>query len=343
MGNSLGANLSVQLDQKGPVAGGSKLTGRIYINVEKEIPADSIVVKFSGHEKTQCVSGGATAAITSDKHKLVSINHVLHHFDNGRANEGQYEYPFEIIIPTGLPGKLGVVRDKDKVFKRPWFVIEYFLEARLYREGISNKNTVRNSHEIFLSDPVNFWNKTPSFNEPITRPLFSCCFKTGQMTLLANVDSTNILMDDKFQIEYAIRNESSAKVQKINIKVKEIREHKTGNTVRYESSILQEQEIPEQKIQNSTGSNFVNISVSNVDFLRNAIKSETVQVSSVFPSYLGQLIQIRHVVEVKVITNHSNFQVDIPIRLVRNQEDNFKGIYVCMYVCMYRYMHPYAG
>jgi hypothetical protein len=41
------------------------------------------------------------------------------------------------------------------------------------------------------------------------------------MTLLVNVDTTNIHMNENFQIEYAIQDESTAKVLRVEIEVKE--------------------------------------------------------------------------------------------------------------------------
>jgi hypothetical protein len=87
-----------------------------------------------------------------------------------------------------------------------FFVIEYFLESTLRRQGIMTWD-VKNSQEILLSDAPYYTVRTPSFMEPITRPVSFCCYRTGTMTLLANVDSINVSNNDIIQIEYAIRND----------------------------------------------------------------------------------------------------------------------------------------
>jgi hypothetical protein len=331
MGNSIGADLSVQIDQKGPVSGGEKLTGIIYLNVERKISADSLIVKFYGQESTQCVDLYAGEDVLKEKDRFFCLNYVLHRFNNRLANKGQYEYPFKIIIPMGLPGKFGVKHDKDNWIKGSWFVVEYFLEARLHREGILGCQ-VKNKHEILLSDPpVNHQSKTPSSIEPIIRPVFFCgCYKTGKMTLLANVDTTTILMGDNFQIEYAIRNESTAKVQRIEIVVWEICKFEARDegliclrSLKKKNSSI----IHKQQIQVSGGSDYFD-SMDSINSLFKADKAITAQVSSAYPSYHGRLIDVSHFIELKFITTKlsKNFQIDIPITLVRNQDEIFKGI-----------------
>jgi hypothetical protein len=213
MGNSIGANVSVQLNQDKEVCGGSTLGGTIYLDVEKDsISADSLNVRFYGHESTQITRATNNGdQINLAKHELVCLDYVLYSF-NGEVNRGRYEYPFEITLPIGLPGKQGFKQptsDLTMFQKRPdFFVIEYFVEGSLRRSGMLTWD-VKNSQEILLlSDPPYYKVKTPSFIEPITRPVSFCgCYRTGTVTLLANVDSMNLFINDKIHIEYAIRNE----------------------------------------------------------------------------------------------------------------------------------------
>jgi hypothetical protein len=81
---------------------------------------------------------------------------VLYRF-NGQVNKGRYEYPFEITLPVCLLGKQGFKQPsfRDGFLQRQqpdFFVIEYFLEARLHRYGMM-KWDVKNAQEILLSDP----------------------------------------------------------------------------------------------------------------------------------------------------------------------------------------------
>jgi hypothetical protein len=188
MGNGQsGAQVSVQLNQDGGlICGGSKLSGTVYLNVEKDsITADSLNVKFYGHEATQVQyqesyvgSDGKSNRRTvtvRELHQLVCVDYVLcKNYTNSVVLKGRYEYPFEITLPDFLPGKQG------QKYGGNWFVIEYFLEARLHRSGMLTFD-VKNSQEILLSDkPFESIEKTPSFIEPICRPVyFFCCYKTG--------------------------------------------------------------------------------------------------------------------------------------------------------------------
>jgi hypothetical protein len=257
MGNaqSIGAYLSVQLnhDQNQVVSGGSRLSGIVYLEIIKDsVAADSLDVKFYGHENTQIlVSGGEGGAYPiQDKHELICLNYVLCRFNNGEVKRGRYEFPFKILLPVGLPGKQGV-KPRGNSGTGYWFVIEYFLEARLHRNGITQWD-VKNSLEIFLQDPPYYSSpKIPSCITPVSESvLFCCCYKTGTMTLLANVDSTNVFVNDLFNVEYAVRNDSTSKVEKILIRVKELHLFRAKSSMlfqnyveHFESTIIHTQRI----------------------------------------------------------------------------------------------------
>jgi hypothetical protein len=238
---SIGAHLSLQLDQKDQsINGGSKLTGTIYLDVEQDsISADSLNLKFCGHEATQ-VSLAETKNRGVQKEKdhrqaneqrdLVSEDYVVSSY-NGRVNKGRYEYPFEITLPVNLPGKQG-----ERIGSN-WYVVEYFLEARLHRNGVLTWD-VSDSKEIFLTNPQPCNSaKTPSFIEPISRPVHFCClYKTGAMTLLANVNSIDVFSKDMLQVEYVVRNESSARIKALEISIKEVRRFKAKGQSHHKSS-----------------------------------------------------------------------------------------------------------
>lgn len=284
--NSIGANLSVQLNQGQVICGGSKLRGTIYLSVEKDsVSADSLNVKFYGLESTQVyVSGGESSTRYNEQHQIIGVEYVLSRF-GGQVNRGRYEYPFEITLPIGLPGKQGnIYNGTVKNTYHHWFVVEYFLEARLHRHGMM-KWDVKNSQEIFMSDPPYYSTKIPSFMEPITqRVLFCGCHKTGTMTLQANVDSTNVFINDKFQIEFAVRNDSTSKVVAIEISVIETAHFSARRYHHNYSSI-----IHSQRITNCSEYNNIPKSDSSIDSLRKAVKVIEVNIP-----YLRSRLPSRH-------------------------------------------------
>jgi hypothetical protein len=325
MGNSIGANLSVQLNQDNEVCSGSTLSGTIYLDIEKDsVAADSLNIKFYGQERSQVVvSNGQAVATYTDKHRFISLDYVLHNF-NGEVNRGRYEYPFEIILPVGLPGKQGI-KSPQTLFStkdQNWFVIEYFLEARLHRNGMLEWDA-KNNQEILLSDPPYYNTKIPSFIEPISLPVFfGCCYKTGTMTLLANVDSKNVFINDTFQVEYAVRNESTSTVEKIEINVREIHHFRARCRDYIKSTI-----IHKQQIKGGSGSANFHISDSSIDSLRKAVKVCTAKIPNVRPSYNGRLGDVWYVVEVQAFTSlgTQNPLVTIPMTVLRNRV-NFAGV-----------------
>lgn len=204
-----------------------------------------------------------------------------------------------------------------------WFVIEYFLEARLHRKGMMTWD-VKNSQEILLSDKPHYsTQKIPSFIEPISRPVyFCCCHKTGTMTLLANVDTTNVFVNDVLQIEYAARNDSTSSVKGFKISVQRTEHfHAHGHgafksTTIYQQQIESKSELLDKKFPDSS-----------VESLRRAVQTIGVKIPDERPSYHGYLGNVSYVVEVRIQTPmcSMNPEVTIPIVLLRNRAD-FAGI-----------------
>jgi hypothetical protein len=343
MGNSIGANISVQLNQDQAIYGGSKLTGTIYLNVDKEyISADSLNVKFYGREVCQVeIRDGENGVIgETAQSELICLDFVLHRF-NGRALKGRFEFPFEFVLPAGLPGKQGVRGRKLMswgAYDGNWLLVEYFLEARLHRNGFMVSD-IKNSREILLSDPPYYSTKIPSFMEPISLPVFFCkCYKTGTMTLLANVDTINVFVNEMLQIEFAVRNDSTSKVQAVEVTVKAIhqfavplrgydltmqfmggsRTHATYNTT---SNVLF------QRIASTGAPNEFRMPDSNVDSLSKLLKVTSGNIPNIRPSYNGHFGSVRYVVDVKVITaiGTKDLEICIPITVLRNRAD-FRGI-----------------
>jgi hypothetical protein len=297
--NQSGAQVSVQLNQDGGlICGGSKLSGTVYLNVEKDsVKADSLNVKFYGHEATQVqyqesYSGSEGKAETrtvtvQEQHQLVCVDYVLcNNYANCEVLKGRYEYPFEITLPDFLPGKQG------QKYGGNWFVIEYLLEARLHRSGLLTFD-VKNSQEILLSDkPYEIIEKTPSFIEPICRPVyFFCCYKTGTMTLLANVDTTTVFMKDILRIEYAVRNDSTSTVKAVEINIKKIEQFHAQHHAQVLTS-----SIYKQRIESSTGLDNFSFPDKNLESLHKAVRGieATIPNENGRPSYNGFLGSVRN-------------------------------------------------
>ncbi len=212
MGNSSGAFLAVQLHPNQIISGGHTVRGCVYLTIDKDnVTADSLNVLLVGRERT-CVtytvsSGSGEHQRTerreaTQEHCFLSMDCVLAIFPGGTVPRGRYEFPFEMALPPGLPGKFDAldVRDSDEYFR-----VQYFLEARLHRRGVLMWD-VKNDIELFVVDPPHPLIITPSFVEPRTMPVFfCCCMKRGSMTLMGSVDSVNVNAGGQVQVGYAIQ------------------------------------------------------------------------------------------------------------------------------------------
>jgi hypothetical protein len=308
MGNSTSsneANFSFTLNQEDLFNGGSQLHGTLYLNIDKDsISADNLNLKFYGLESTSIEYEVNVGEDTSTRHEkkdyqLICIDCVLFRF-NGQATRGRYAYPFSFNLPVGLPGSQG-----SRIIGNCFF-IEYFLEAKLHRNGMMVWDC-KKTLDIVIKDPPYYSTKIPSALEPISKPVYFCgCFKTGTMTLIANIDSTNVFTDEIFQIDYIVQNNSSSKVLFIEIDVREIH-HFRADIRSYNKTST----VHKQRIRGTTGPSSFDICFQNMR-----------------PSYIGRLGSVEYVIDVRVITHFLSTSflskllvVSIPIVVLRNRKD----------------------
>lgn len=220
---STGAVLSVQVETQG-ACGGQRLRGKVFLDVSKDmIPATSLNIQFYGVETTHvynAFSGEDEPNYWEECHEFFGIEIALQNFHNECVTKGRYVFPFDFQLPVGLPGKQGVRTGTNDSF----FVVEYFLQAHLHRNGNLVANA-KNRTEVFLSDtPFVAYAKFPAFVEPITELIGSCCCGiVGSVTIAAHIDSTHVCIGEKLKIEYGVQNDSSKGLDAVEIRIREIR------------------------------------------------------------------------------------------------------------------------
>ena len=95
---------------------GSTVTGKIYIQIYKQFPAERLILKIEGKEKwkwtetrTRTVGHGEhkrheTYEVKFDEsHIVFNFNQVIYYFNNGWIPPGQYVYPFSFVLPKECP------------------------------------------------------------------------------------------------------------------------------------------------------------------------------------------------------------------------------------------------
>lgn len=329
---SVGAALFVQLDNNGPIIGGGQISGRVYLSVDKDnVSADSLNVKFYGREATKVqytVQNGDNTETRSafDDRIILCIDCVLAIFPK-YVTRGRYEFPFCMKVPFGLPGKQGTRVGSD------WFVIEYFLEARLNRLGMFAWD-VHNHQEILLLDPPSPI-KIPSFVPPVTKPInFCCCIEKGTVTVLANCDDTNINSGEQFNVDYSIHNESEATIKALEIRIDQTMRFTADGHVNHCTNTMYKLRIDESQLQGIDKMERHGDGVVPLDYaaIFQQLMAQTRRATFNFPvcrsSMRGQLGTIHHALVVRVATPFcvDDPELHIPLTVINGPQVAFQGM-----------------
>lgn len=326
--------IAVQIDAHGPVFGGGQLAGKVYLSVPTNgYSADTLNLKFYGREATAVVyhehhNKRRTRKVAHGESPIVVLDLPLARFPNGQVEKGNYEFPFLFTLPYGLPGKQG-----SKTPNASYYVIEYFLEARLHRPGWL-KWDVTNHQEVFLMDPPESSVATPTFNEPVTRPVyFMCCFNQGNMSLLTNVDNSRVGVGEPLKVDYSIYNASSARIKALEICLVESVRYTAHGKHHGETNELYKNRIEagllhgiEHNDEHNVKPNLMgdelfhemNRHLSNVQFNIPACRS----------TFAGKLGTIRHTVAVRIITDigSENPRLELALSVYQPSSAVFQGI-----------------
>lgn len=340
MGNtsvfSTGAFVAVEIYEF-PGYGGSNLTGKVYLNVEKSsVAADSLNIRFFGLERS-CIEYVEMVTYENETRMetrrafqnadIVNIDYILCPF-NGSVSQGRYEFPFQITLPVGLPGKQGI-----EVLNGSFFLIEYHLEARLHRHGMLTWD-VHNSIEVLLKDPPYNRIPTPVFLPPHSIPvMFMCCFNSGNMTLGIKLDSNNLVVNELARVGYELSNESTSRIKALEISLHQIIEFSAMGRQYIDTNEWARRRIDASELENVLPLTDKNAILPDRDgMLINSLANMTHFVELLIPfqcrsSFSGKLGFVRHYIRARIITpfGEENPEVDCPV-YVHNTAVSFVGV-----------------
>ena len=256
------------------------------------------------------------------QHEFFSIRLPLCDIKNGTFHPGTLCYPFCIDLPESLPSSsiyrvgLGEVG----------FHIQYKLTARL---GIYTKtSTIPVAAKELLSS------KAPFKIQPTTHLITSFGgAKKGLITLACNVDTTNVRKGESLTVSLSCRNESVAKIQRVELKVVELLNW--GSKEGYNKSRLFKQtlvkvggiDLPGVQRESDRKTQLIDATYRTVEeqnamhtSMDNDLKSSENDVSLECPlrvrdSYAGALIDIRHYLKIKLVTASGTTSPSIKIPL----------------------------
>jgi len=195
----------------------------------------------------------------------------------GKVMKGKYEYPFSFTIPDGLPARYG-----EKNSSRNWFLIRYYLEARLHRHGVLTFD-VTNQSEILMCEQPRQLIKSPYYQPPVTSDVYYwCCCKQGTMTAGVSIDTCDIIKNDKLEVNFVIHNNSSATIKAVEVYILEtFQTYAQGHSDGAEDTYYYKKRIEGKNLEGveklSSSKEYARITVD-VDSLRSDLDSKKNQV-----------------------------------------------------------------
>jgi hypothetical protein len=129
--------------------------------------------------------------------------------------KGNYEFPFQCPIPVGLPGSMRLTGSSN-------CNITYAVDACLHRPG-SLSWDVKGSADFLVSAAPAPAQSAPLYMDPQFVDVRSCfCIGRGRMLTGGSAASSILAAGEEFRVNYAAQNESTAKINAIEIKLLEL-------------------------------------------------------------------------------------------------------------------------
>lgn len=327
---SSSATVVTVLDQPHATAGGTPVSGKVYLDVRKPVQAGSLQVVISGYERT-CVHYTTTSTHGTGKNRKTRTNHhyararsdfmtvnfALAHFGNEKVPVGQYVYPFNFRIPYGVP-------PPAEEQGRSNFTIGYSVETCLSRNGGLFSGDIKHSCPLNVISGATRIPISPLYMEPERQNVRTCfCFDRGEILLGGSGNTSIAPRGGNILLSYAVRNLSSVKIQNITIKIIERASWSARQHRAYSSRVLFETQMNASEKNNQTQLDSTDLqpldkklqesTMLEIDSLMRELKlrldAGQASISAVVPnyarcSYYGNgLIRIDHLLILKVNTS----------------------------------------
>jgi hypothetical protein len=217
MGNS--ALLGVEIENNGSICARRKMRGNLLLDVRGETSAEYLMFHFYGQERAHTLyavsdnPGEHCHKIARMTWNIFSFEVVLHRFTEGHVPNGRHVFPFEVNIPSGLPGTQSHRKGHE------YFGIEYFCEAKLHRPGKFARD-VTNSCDVFMNDEAYEASPGPLLLGPIRCEMFSVdALPLGKVMFGGKVNKLYGYGNETLRVNFAIHNESTLRVEAVEIAI----------------------------------------------------------------------------------------------------------------------------
>jgi len=193
---------------------GEVMKGCVSVDVIKQVQTDSIEVSFAGAIQTNCANDDELASETAP---LASLTVTVATFPNGLCEIGNYQFPFEFLIPSNLPSSCASIGK----YHGPWhgshgWAVEYNVEMLCGRQGVTKKTLV-STLPINLYQIPSQQDSSRSKVESVVPLTSGCCCtsKAGDVSVAGSLNKTSYAWKEPILVQGGVINGSSKTVQKI--------------------------------------------------------------------------------------------------------------------------------
>lgn len=226
-------------------------------------------------------------------------------------------YPFTFHIPDHLPSSM-----YHEDGRGGYCSIRYKVKLHLMR-GTDQEVPVQIMAKPPSTKPV------PSLADPMpTRIAFMYCVPQGRITWAASADNTRVGIGDCLTVNLGMKNESSAKLERIEAKLEQVIEwqssshHSTSTNkslIRCSSFEITEYMASKKKRSQELSPRSMSVYEEVLDTIQQGRNQVTFHIPDHLPqSYTGKLIRVRYYISIKAKTPfcYTSPKIHIPIQIV---------------------------
>ena len=321
MGN---AQVTVGLrTEKQTYKAGDRVSGTVYVNVDRRAhPAQAIALRILGREHS--LVHHTTSETRREGHDeqthhrdhydestsdFLHVEYPLQSFATGRLLPGQYEFPFNITLPSNLPSSMSCRQGESHCS------VEYLLTATLVKPSSGIGSLHPNAEQklsIMAIPPPGEHLEDSSLLLPVDEvPVYSCCcHNKGSMILQTQFSKTTVQHQDTIDVQFRCSNQSTIQVKTVRIQLEEITEWTAHNRGRSEvvKRILDRREMdasqfPElAKRHKRRQRDYFGVPPDH-EHGSDQWRHASIHIPfSARDTYNGQVVKVRHLVSVQLIT-----------------------------------------
>ena len=213
-----------QVNIAGKVFAGSNFKGRILLDCQAETSAESLLLRFHGSERTAIHSFDIDCnhnliyQTGDESKKIISSDVLLHRFTGDLLTPGRFEFPFEIVIPSSLPGSQVVQFNPiGRTYGENCLAIEYNCTILLCRPGglTQSFSDVRVKVEPCVALPM------PMYFGP-TKSKVNCMggyLFCGEILFGARLESITAYANENLRIDFANSEVASVRINLIDFQI----------------------------------------------------------------------------------------------------------------------------